>query len=130
MNSLPISDYLVLKAYYSNSEILNIAETAHREGKKTVLYSVPDCKIRKKLLKYVSVAVFDEFQMGEVSQVSINGLSSLKNAMLRLYGRGVDMVIVKMRSGGALVFAEERFFFLEESEEKLHAEIPELKLKS
>lgn len=130
MNSLPIYDYLILHPHYSNNEILNIAETAHKEGKKTVLYSVPDFKIRKKLLRYVSIAVFDEFQMGEVSKVSINGLSSLKNAMLRLYGRGVETVIVKMRSGETLVFAEERFLLLEENEEKQYADIPGLNLKS
>ncbi len=113
MMSLASSDYLVLRPNCSNKEILNIAEAAYREGRKTVLFSVPDSKIRRKLLRFVSVAIFDEFQVGEVSKVNIEGLPSLKTAILRLYGRGVETIIVKMGTSGVLIFEDEVFTFID-----------------
>lgn len=116
MESTLISNYLVLPNY-SNREILNIAETAHKEGKRTVLCSVPEEKIKRRLLRYVSVAVLNEFQMGEAAKVDINGLSSVKTAVLRLYGRGVETIVVKMNDGGTLVFSDEIFQLLDTPEE-------------
>lgn len=115
-----LADYLILHLSFSDREVLKTAETAHKEGKRTILYSIPDQKLSKKLLRYVSIAIFDELQVGEVTSVNVDCLSTLKNAVLRLYGRGVERVIVKMRNGKTLIFAEERFIFLEDEAEGVY----------
>ena len=120
MNNKSGSDYLVLQPDCSNKKILNIAQTAYSEGKRIVLCSIPDHKIRKKLLRYVSVAIFEEFQIGEISKADIIGLPSLKTAVLRIYGSGVETVIVKMDDGKFLIFMNERFLLLEKGEEDLY----------
>lgn len=112
--------------------MLNIAQTAYSQGKRTVLCTVPEEKIRRKLLRYVSIAVFNEFQMGKATKVTIDGLPSVKTATLRLYGRGVETIIVKMNNGGTLIFADENFQLLEAHQNKATALggaiTPELKM--
>jgi len=113
MDKVFTSNYLVLQPDFSIRDTLYMAENAYREGKKIVLYFVPDKKIRRKLLRYISVAILDEGQIGEVAKVRIEGLLSIKTAALRIYGRGVETVMVKMYDSRVLIFAEESFRILD-----------------
>ena len=117
MNSIFAADYFVIPPNLSGKEVLRIAETACESGKKVVLNSVPPQKIRRKLLRYVSVAIFDEQQIGELTKVAIRDIASAKTAALKLYGRGAETVMIKMQTGKVLVFADEVFSFVDSLEQ-------------
>ncbi|MFN0293649.1 carbohydrate kinase family protein [Pedobacter helvus] len=107
------SDYLILNLSLSKKEIVTIVESAVREGKKLVLHSVPSEKLRFKMLRYISIAILDEDQLAEITKVKTESLLDIKHAMLRLYGKGVETVIIKMNDKRTLIFENETFSFLE-----------------
>jgi len=114
MNSTFATDYLVIPLNLSSKEILNIAETAYYTGKKVVLNSMPPQKVRRKLLKYISLAILDEEQMSELMEVDIKDIEDAKIAALKLYGRGAETVMIKMKIGKTLVFDNEVFSIVQE----------------
>lgn len=116
MNSVFATDYFVIPLNLSNKEFLHIVETACENGKKVVLNSVPPQKIQRKVLRYISVAIFDEQQIGELTRVEVRDIASAKTAALKLYGRGAETVIIKMRTGKGLVFANEVFSLVDSLE--------------
>ena len=128
MNSIFVTDYFVIPPNLSGKEILRIAETICESGKKVVLNSVPPQKIRRKLLHYVSVAIFDEQQISELTKVAIRDIASAKTAALKLYGRGAETVMIKMQTGKVLVFADEVFSFVDSLEQDFALVVGEKKL--
>lgn len=130
MNSIFATDYFVIPPNLSGKETLRIAETACESGKKVVLNIVPPQKIQRKLLRYVSVAIFDEQQIGELTKVAIRDIASAKTAALKLYGRGAETVIIKMKPGKVLVFTDEVFSFFDSLEQDFSFVVDEAFLKA
>lgn len=115
------SGYYVLQiSSLSAKEILQVAETAYHIGKKLILNSLPDKKIRRKLLRYISIAILSERQISELTKVDIKDLGSAKIAALKLYGRGAETVIIKMETGKVLVFANEVFSLVRSLEQSFN----------
>lgn len=119
MNSTSETDYFVIPSELSSREILSSTEMALENGKKVVLNSLPPQKIRRKLLRYVSIAVFDEQQIGELTGVEVHNIESAKIAALKLYGRGAETVMIKIGGEKRLIFNEEVFSFVDSLQQEV-----------
>jgi len=102
-----------IQSAFSDKEVLHNTETAYKEGKKVVLNSMPSHKVRKKLLRYVSIVILNESQIAELAEVDIRNIESAKIAALKIYGMGADTVIIELKNQKVLVFAEEVFKLIE-----------------
>lgn len=109
MECTSVSNYFIIQPNLSDRTTLRLVEAAQNSGKRVLLNLVPNHKVRRKLLQYVSVAILNQTQLGEITGMVIKDLEDTKTAVLRIYGRGVDTTIVKMKNGSVLVFTEEVF---------------------
>ncbi|MFN0293643.1 PfkB family carbohydrate kinase [Pedobacter helvus] len=109
MTSSYLEEYCRVQLDCSSEKTLYEAQSARMSGLKLILDGLPTITIAENILKYVTLATLSEQQIGNLTGTNVASLETAKIAALKLYGKGVDTVIITMGAKGVLVFSDEVF---------------------
>lgn len=108
-----LADYLLMQLETPLETAVYAAKFAHQNGVKVVLNPAPAQKLPNDLFKHISIITPNEKEAGMLTNTHIDSMEKAKNAALKLYGKGVETVIITMGSKGALVFNDDVFTHVE-----------------
>lgn len=106
-------EYFRVQLEHSCEKILDEAQLAHNNGLKLILDGVPAKTISNTILKYITLATLNEQQIGDLTRTNVDSLETAKTAALKLYGKGIDTIVITMGTKGVLVFDDEVFTFVD-----------------
>jgi len=101
--------YLLMQLETPLETVEYAAKFAYENGIKVVLNPAPACKLPNHLFKYLSIITPNEKEAGMLTDIQIDSIDAAKNAALKLYGKGVETVIITMGSKGALMLHDDIF---------------------
>lgn len=104
-----LAKYVLMQLETPLETVSYAAKFAHSNQVKVVLNPAPAQKLSAELFRYISIITPNEKEAGMLTGTLVDSLESAKNAALKLYGKGVETVIITMGSKGALVFYDDVF---------------------
>lgn len=108
-NRILLAKYVLMQLETPLETVSYAAKFAHSNQVKVVLNPAPAQKLSAELFRYISIITPNEKEAGMLTGTLVDSLESAKNAALKLYGKGVETVIITMGSKGALVFYDDVF---------------------
>ncbi|MFN0293784.1 ribokinase [Pedobacter helvus] len=103
------ADYLLMQLETPLETVAYAAEFAYQNGIKVVLNPAPAQKLPADLFKHIAIITPNEKEAGMLTGTQIDDIESVKRAALKLYGKGVETIIITMGSRGALVLNDDTF---------------------
>lgn len=87
----------------------HVVRKANRDGVKTILNPAPACKLPNDIFKYISIITPNEKEASMLTGVEVVDEDTARMAALKLYGKGVETVIITMGAKGALLLHDDEF---------------------
>lgn len=101
--------YVLMQLEIPLKTVNYVAQKANREGVKTILNPAPACKLPNDIFQYISIITPNEKEASMLTGVEVVDEETAKTAALKLYGKGVETVIVTMGAKGALILNDDIF---------------------
>ncbi|GAB1462165.1 ribokinase [Pedobacter sp.] len=106
------ASYVLMQLEIPLKTVIHVAKYAKDKGVRTVLNPAPACKLPSDIYQHISIITPNEKEASMLTGVDVVDENTARTAALKLYGKGVETVIITMGAKGALLLHDDEFTFV------------------